>query len=374
MSESGEEKPHAPTERRLREAAAKGEVRRSSDLPRAAVVVLATAICLQAAISIATGLSAFCSSALQQAGSGDATLASGWLQQLVQHFMPLLVLIAGMAAASSLASGGWIFALHPLLPDLSKFSPAHGLGQIFSRSGFAETGKSILKFLVIGGASLQALDSHQAAFTALAAGIKPDPAALATSCLNILTSICVAVFALAGVDMALQFWLHRHKLRMSDSEVRREAKEAGGNPHVKQRQRSIARRMAKARQMRRISEASVVVTNPTHYAVAIRYRRGTDHAPLLLAKGAGIVAAEIISRARGLGIPVVEAPPLARAVYRHVEPGEQVPVALYRACAEILAYIWKMQLWRSNGGVRPIPPKPQNKELIIEPWRNEARI
>jgi flagellar biosynthetic protein FlhB len=140
-------------------------------------------------------------------------------------------------------------------------------------------------------------------------------------------------------------------------------KEAVGNPQVRQRQRAIARRMARSRQMRRIPEASVVVTNPTHFAVAIRYRRGTDGAPLLLAKGVGLLAQEIVATARGLGIPVVESPPLARAVYRYVEPGDHVPVALYRACAEVLAYVWRMQQWRATGGPRPAPPKPAKIDI-----------
>jgi flagellar biosynthesis protein FlhB len=117
--------------------------------------------------------------------------------------------------------------------------------------------------------------------------------------------------------------------------------------------------------MHRIPEASVIVNNPTHFAAAIRYRRGADRAPLLLAKGAGLLAAEIVSRGRGLGIPIVEAPPLARAVYRHVEPGEHVPVPLYHACAEVLAYVWKMQRWRAQGGPRPRPPKAQEEEIDV---------
>jgi flagellar biosynthetic protein FlhB len=175
--------------------------------------------------------------------------------------------------------------------------------------------------------------------------------------LHVLIGVSTVIVALAGADVGLQYWLHRQKLRMSDNEIRAEMKETVGNPQVRQRQRAIARRMARARQMRRIPEASVVVTNPTHFAIAIRYRRGTDLAPVMLAKGVGLLAEEIISRARGYGIPIVEAPPLARAFYRHVEPGEHIPVALYRACAEVLAYVWRMQQWRAQGGQRPQPPR-----------------
>jgi flagellar biosynthetic protein FlhB len=245
--------------------------------------------------------------------------------------------------------------------------PQHGLGQVFSTSGFLETGKSMLKFVVIGGVGAVMIAAALPDFLALAGPFHPDAVSLLAICLHILTGICVAIVMLAAADVALNYWMHRHKLRMTDNEMRDEMKEAVGNPQVRQRQRAIARRMARARQMRRIPEASVIVTNPTHFAIAIRYRRGTDSAPLLLAKGVGLMAQEITARARALGIPIVESPPLARAVYRHVEPGDQVPVALYRACAEVLAYVWRMQAWRSTGGQRPVPPKPAKLDLDDRP-------
>jgi flagellar biosynthetic protein FlhB len=125
------------------------------------------------------------------------------------------------------------------------------------------------------------------------------------------------------------------------------------------------------RQIKRLPEASVVITNPTHFAVAIRFRRGVDPAPILLAKGAGLVAAEIISKARGYGIPIVEAPPLARAIHRHVEPDEFIPVALYRACAEILAYVWRLQQWRASRDARQKPALPKISSFEIGPRTSE---
>ncbi|HQT43855.1 MAG TPA: EscU/YscU/HrcU family type III secretion system export apparatus switch protein, partial [Halothiobacillus sp.] len=275
---------------------------------------------------------------------------------LMAHFAPLLGLIVMLSSASTLISGGWVLTINPLIPDLSKFLPGHGLGQIFSASGLAETAKSFLKFIIIGGLGALMIISHAHDFVALAVVRAPGFSLVLSLCLSILTTVCVGVIALAVIDVGLQFFLHRQKLRMSDTEMRDEMKEAVGNPHVRQRQRAMARRMARTRQMKRIPEASVIVTNPTHFAVAIRYRRGADVAPIMLAKGVGLLAEEIMSRARALGIPVIEAPPLARAMYRHVEPGDQVPVALYRACAEVLAYVWRMQLWRTSGGIKPQPP------------------
>jgi len=358
MAEGSGDKRHAPTERRLRQAAEKGEVRRSADLPKAAAIVLAVTIALNAAAAVGARLDNLFAVCLATAGAGTAGLAAGWTQAVAHELAPLLVLIASLSVASSLLSGGWVFALQALAPDLSKLMPSHGLGQVFSTAGFAETLKSVLKFLIIGGTAAALIAARLPALTALAATPRPDPGALIALCLQILSGICIAIILLAAADVALNYWLHRQKLRMTDQEIREEMKEAVGNPQVRQRQRAIARRMARARQMRRIPEASVVVTNPTHFAVAIRYRRGADPAPLLLAKGVGLLAQEIISKARALGIPIVEAPPLARALYKHVEPGDQIPVALYKACAEVLAYIWKLQNWRANGGIKPKNPRP----------------
>ena len=363
-----QDKRHAPTERRLRQAAEQGEVRRSADLPKAASVVLVTTLGLSAAAGIGYRLEDFLYACLAQAGAGKPAIAMVWTGNLIAQIAPLLLLIGALSVAASFFSGGWVLSLQQLMPDLSKFMPSHGLGQMFSPTGLSEILKSLLKFVIIAGVGATMIFLRAPDFAALSAAAYPSGGLLLALCLHILVAVCVSIAALAGADVGLQYWLHRQKLRMTDAEMRNEMKEAVGNPQVRQRQRAIAKRLARSRQMRRIPEASVVVTNPTHFAVAIRYRRGTDTAPILLAKGVGILAAEIVSRARGFGIPVVEAPPLARAVYRHVEPGDHVPVALYRACAEVLAYVWKMQLWRSTGGKKPTPPTQQN--LHIPPDEN----
>lgn len=361
-----DDKRHAPTARRLRQAAEKGDIRRAADLPKAAAILCATLLALAAASGLGAHLADDCAVWLGSAGIAPVAAAAGWGLDALALFAPLLALIAAIAFAASLASGGWVFALSLLAPDFTKLMPQTGLGQIVSLSGFTETGKSLLKFIVIGGTGALAIYARRDDFIALA--IQPSCALVMALALQILTTICVVLAVLAGGDAALQSWLHRRRLRMSDSEIREEMKEAAGNPHVKSRQRWLARKMARARQMSKIPEASVIVTNPTHYACAIRYRRGADKAPMLLAKGAGMLAAEILAKGRGLGIPVVEAPPLARAMYRHVEPGEPVPVALYRACAEVLAYVWRMQRWRAQGGARPAPPKVQEGEIEVTRW------
>jgi flagellar biosynthetic protein FlhB len=365
MAEGSGEKQHGPTERRLQQAAERGDVARSTDLPKAAVVVIVTMLALGAAAGIGERLQANVAAWLAAAGEARPEAAAGWSLAMGAQIGPLLLLIAGVAVVASVVSGGWVFSVGLLRPDLSKLMPAHGLGQLFSKSGISETFKALLKFIVIGGVGTQMILTREPALAALAASPHPSAGPVVALCLQVITAICAVITVLAAGDMGLQYWLHRQKLRMSDNEIREEMKDSAGNPEVRGRQRMLARKMARARQMQKIPEASVIVVNPTHYAVAIRYRRGVDRAPLLLAKGVGLLAAEIVSRGRGLGIPVVEAPPLARAVYRHVEPGEPVPVALYRATAEVLAYVWKMQRWRAQGGQRPVPPKAQEGEIEV---------
>lgn len=361
----GQDKRHAPTERRLRQAAERGDVRRSADLPKAAVIVAITTMALGASAGIGAHLEDFLAAWLGTAGTASPQAAAGWVNTLIVEIGPLLMLVAALSLAASFLTGGFVFSLNLLKPDLSKLMPAHGLGQLISKSGMAETAKALLKFVIIGGVGAEMIVLRAPKFAALAASPNPSAGPIIALCLQVISGICVVITLLAGMDMGLQYWLHRQKLMMSDNEMRDEMKDAAGNPQVRSRQRMLARKLAQARQMRRIPEASVIVTNPTHFAVAIRYRRGVDRAPLLLAKGVGLLASEIVSRGRGLGIPVVEAPPLARAVYRHVEPGEHMPVALYRACAEVLAYIWKMQRWRAQGGEQPAPPKVQEGEIAV---------
>jgi len=368
MSESAGDKKHAPTERRLREAAERGDIGRSNELPKAAVVVAMTLFTLSAAAGIGAQLLGDFGAMLANAGTAAPAVAASWGAALITALFPLLALVAAVSLASSLLTGGLVFSLSLLKLDFSKIMPQAGLGQLFSKHGVTETGKSLVKFAAIGGAGGFAIWAHQADFAALATVTRPGFGPVVSLTLQIIAAICIVLVVLAGGDAGLQFWLHRQKLRMSDAEIREEMKDTAGNPHVKSRQRMLARKMARARQMSKIPEASVIITNPTHYACAIRYRRGADKAPMLLAKGVGILAEEIIAKGRGLGIPVVEAPPLARAVYRHVEPGEHVPVALYRACAEVLAYVWRMQRWRAQGGAKPKPPPVRQAEIEISRW------
>ncbi|MDE8345374.1 MAG: flagellar type III secretion system protein FlhB [Acidocella sp.] len=362
------DKRHAPTARRLAQAASRGDVVRPADLPKAAAIVAFALLTFSAAAAMGGHVADICAASLSQAGFVRPGAARYGAMAFGAIMFPLLGLVAGIGLLGSFATGGLILNIGQLRPDFSKLLPHVGLGQLISAHGVSDTGKALMKFVLIGGIGALAVIDHGPEFAALAAMAHPSAAPVLRLCLAVLMNVCVVLSVLALADMALQLWLHRRRLRMTDADMREEMKDAAGNPQMRQRQRMVARKMARARQMSKIAEASVIVTNPTHYAVAIRYRRGADRAPMLLAKGVGMLAEEIIARGRGHGIPVVEAPPLARAVYRHVEPGEHVPVALYRACAEVLAYVWKLQRWRAAGGKRPLPIRMPDQEIEVSRW------
>lgn len=363
---SSAEKKHAPTERRLHQAAERGDIHRSYEFQKAAVIVMTVVATIYVATELCEHFMVLFADSLRGAGTENLNIARFLTNEVFKLFYPLLVLIAVVSFIASVVSGGWIFVVKLLVPDFSKITSFSGIVQIFSKTGLLENGKSILKFILIASVGGGVVFLKRDIFVSLMATSMPQAWLVFKVVISVIEYICIAIVILAAADFGLKIFEHRQKLKMSDDDIRQEMKESVGNPHVKSRQRALAYKMARARQMRRIPEASVVVTNPTHYACAIRYHRKADRAPVLLAKGADLMATEIVARARGHGIPVVEFPPLARAVFRHVEPDEYIPIALYRACAEVLAYVWKLQKWRSYGGNKPQPPKAPPGEIDIK--------
>lgn len=350
------EKKHAPTERRLRDAREKGQIRRSNDLPKAAVTLLL--ILVVAALGGAMGglVKVWMVTLFRRAGQMDFYDS----RLLVTEF---LVILAGFLSAVTLlavlagsASGGWMMTLSLLMPKVERVDPAQVWKQVFSVSNMIEILKSILKVVVIGGAAWIAYQSEHKNFLSLASPRKLTLSALDAPAFMVIAAATAGATVLAGADVAIQMWLNRRTLRMTDQEMRDEMKSAEGDPHLRGRRRAIMRRLARERMRREVRTASVMITNPTHYAVALRYRTGLDAVPVLVAKGVDLNAAPLVEQARASGIPLVEAPPLARGLYRFVDVDQPVPSYLYKAVAEILAYVWKLDAWRSSGGERPVRP------------------
>lgn len=354
MSEaSSQDKTEKASAKRLRDARQRGQVPRSRELSTGLVVAAAVMVLSGAGPGIAQEALAFMRDALSIAPEmlGDpGRMPWTFAKRLGQGFMAASALFAATLAAALLAPmliGGFNVSMQAIQPQWSRIDPWAGLGRLLSMHGLVELTKSLLKFLMIGAISawyvwahleelmrLSSMDLQQAAvdFGALAIGM--------------LVWGTGALALIAAIDAPYQLWHHHHQLRMSKQEVKDEYKQSEGRPEVKGRIRRMQHEMSRRRMMEAIPGADVVVTNPTHYAVALKYSMGAMKAPVVVAKGSGEVAAAIRDKAREHRIALISAPPLARALYRQVPLGKEIPAVLYAAVAQVLTYIFQLRNWR----------------------------
>jgi len=351
--ESGQEKTLAPSQRRLDQAREEGRVARSRDLSGA----MATFACVAALVIAGAGIAdramswiraSFAAAASTAAVTrDDATLLKSLNEALGDALLAISpILAAGMAAGilGSLGLGGLVLSGKALGPDFSRLSPLKGFGRIFSLAGLGELGKSLLKVVVLGGVAAMLVWHGAQAWLALVLPSPPQALAeLGDMLSNHALVLAGALFVIAAADVPLQWWNHHKNLRMTFEEAKQENKETEGDPHVKGRIRQLQRDRARSRMMQAVPTADVVVTNPTHYAVALKYDEGKMSAPRVVAKGTDAVAARIRELAGQHRVTVLESPKLARALYRHAEIDQEVPVALYRAVAQVLAYVYQLR-------------------------------
>ncbi|MDR0577875.1 MAG: flagellar type III secretion system protein FlhB [Candidatus Accumulibacter sp.] len=272
-------------------------------------------------------------------------------------FGPLVLTLAVAALASPFFLGSWNFSAKALTPDIARLNPLKGLTRIVSWTGLLELVKSTAKASLIGGVAVCVLWSEREELLALLgqtvdAGLAGAGRLISYSFMMIVLSMSIIVM----LDVPFQLWQYYNRLKMTKEEVRRESKEMEGNPEVKGRIRSLQREAARRRMMSAVPAADVIVTNPTHFAVALAYKSGM-RAPKVVAKGMGEIARKIRAIGAEHGVPLLEAPPLARALYRHTELDEEVPSPLYAAVAEVLAYVYQLAQWRRQGGSYPLPPR-----------------
>ncbi|CDY78356.1 Flagellar biosynthesis protein FlhB [Caballeronia glathei] len=271
--------------------------------------------------------------------------------------LPVLALTGLAALAAPMALGGWLLTTKPFSPNFGRLNPAKGLGRIFSVQGPIMLGMSLLKTLVVGGMAGWAMWSRKEQVLGLLT--KPLSLALADT-MHLIVVCCgmaiAGLFLVAALDVPYQMWTHARKLRMSKEEVKREHKENDGDPHVKGRIRAQQRAAARRRMMTAVPTADVIVTNPTHFAVALKYTDGEMRAPKVVAKGVNLVAARIRELGREHNVPLLEAPPLARALYHNVEIDREIPGALYGAVAQVLAWVYQLRRFKEDGGIRPDEP------------------
>ena len=291
------------------------------------------------------------------------------LFDLMLAFAPLAGILMLVALASPLLIGGWLFSTKALAPDFGRMNLFKGLGRLVSVNALVELGKAVAKAVLVGAVSY--LVMHSQIDTLL--GLVVEPARAGSMHLSNLMfasfmAIVMSLVLIAAIDAPYQMWNYAKKLMMTRQEVRQEAKESEGNPEIKAKIRAQQREMARRRMMTEVPKADVVVTNPTHYAVALKYADGKMRAPQVVAKGADEVAAKIRELAAANNVPLLEAPTLARALFRHAELGDEIPEALYTAVAEVLAYVFQLRTFRAHGGVRPVLPG----ELPVPPQLDPA--
>lgn len=277
--------------------------------------------------------------------------------------LPIFAVVVVAGVAANLLISGWNFTAKPLQFNFDKLDPLAGLGRMFAAQSLVELVKAALKGGLIAGASAWMIWLQWDAILALSA----EPLATAIPHFGRVTLYtflaALAAFALlALIDVPYQIWHYHHNLRMTKEEVRQESKETEGDPQIKARIRSMQREQARRRMMQAVPKADVVVTNPLHFAVALRYDDKTMSAPQLVAKGTQLVAERIKEIARENHVPVIEAPPLARALHRHVEVGDAIPGALFSAVAQVLAYVYQL-----NNQMNPALPDDWQVPAKLDP-------
>ncbi|WP_124553264.1 flagellar biosynthesis protein FlhB [Methylophilus methylotrophus] len=279
------------------------------------------------------------------------------IEQAMWAFLPLAVIIVSVAVAAPILVGGWVMSQKSVVPNFGKLNPMKGLANLFSKNSLVELVKSIAKTVLVASVGYAIVKKDLQPMLGLSQ--MPLEASISTVSDYMVTgflTIASALVLIAVIDVPYQLYQYAQKHKMTKQELKDEAKESEGSPEIKGRIRQQQREMARRRMMSNVPQADVVITNPTHYAVAIRYKEGENGAPIVVAKGADVIAQKIKEIAAEHQVMTLESPKLARALYAHAELEREIPQTLYSAVAEILAYVFQLRVFNQHGGVRPVMP------------------
>ncbi|NLW95773.1 flagellar biosynthesis protein FlhB [Luteimonas wenzhouensis] len=354
-----EDRTERPSEKRLRDAREKGQVPRSREL--ANVAVLGCAVLALKATGGYVGAAArdWMKNALTLdpalLGDPDRILVHSLAlaRDLFVPVLPLLAVALAACAISPAAMGGLRFASQALKPDFARLNPQKGLARMYGSESLAELLRSLLRVALIGGVGGWVVWRAFAALLALPqASLEASVAGGVDLVLGAVLAMVGSLLLLAAIDVPWQHFQHRNKLKMTKQEVRDEHKELEGNPEVKAKVRQVARQLSQRRMMDAVPAADVVVVNPTHYAVAMKYKPGM-RAPVVVARGVDELALAIRAIAEKHRVAIVEAPPLARALYRMAQVDQEIPVKLYAAVAQVLSYVYQLRAWVPGRGPMP---------------------
>ncbi|MHC8340347.1 flagellar biosynthesis protein FlhB [Pseudomonas sp. HLT2-19-2] len=363
-SESGQDKTEDPTEKRKKDSREKGEIARSKELNTLAIMLAGSAALLIFGGALAQDLMELMRQnfslprevILDQRSMGTYLMNSGLMALLA--IQPIMITLVLVALIGPISLGGWLFAASSLAPKFSRMNPAAGLKRMFSFKAVAELLKALAKFFITLTVALLVLSSDIDDLIRIA----HEPLELAIiHCLQVVgwstLWMSCGLIVIAAVDVPVQLWESHKKLLMTKQEVRDEHKDQEGKPEVKQRIRQLQRDMSQRRMMAAIPDADVVITNPTHYAVALKYDPDKGGAPMLIAKGSDFLALKIREIAVANDVLLLESPALARSIYYSTELDQEIPGGLYLAVAQVLAYVYQIRQHRAGKGKRPDPLK-----------------
>lgn len=361
--ESDLEKTEQPTPRRIEQAREEGQVPQSRELSTFFVLIAGVAslwlmggwVSRRITDTLRHGFS------FEREAVFDTSLMLDTFNTIFTDVLLTMLPFFGVLIVAALAApitlGGFVFSTKVLALKPERMNPLKGLGRMFSVHGLVELIKSVLKAVVIGLLAVFAVwREWDHVFSLMMQPLEYALPAFFQTLLFAALIIVLGLAIIAMIDVPFQLYQYHRKLRMTREEVKRENKEQEGDPHVKARIRMLQREMARRRMMSEVPKADVVVTNPTHFSVALKYDSDKMGAPVVVAKGRGDVALKIREIAAEHDVPLLEAPPLARALHAHCELGEAVPAQLYTAVAEVMAYVYQLNAWLSRGGRKPAAP------------------
>jgi flagellar biosynthetic protein FlhB len=361
--DSGQDKSEEPTGKRLDDARKKGQVARSKELNTCVMLITGATMLLVMGDHIGQGMLKMMTSSFQLSRETIFSPESMYLnlrQSLIDGVLllaPFFIVMVIVALLGPIAMGGWVFSWDALTPKLEKLDPIQGMARLFSVRGLIELVKALLKFMLVFFVSAILFNSVMNELLGLSSELPKQAIRHALEAIGFCNLILSAsLLIIVMFDVPYQLWDHSQKLKMTKQEVRDEMKESEGSPEIKGRQRRIQMEMAQRRMMEQVPLADVVVTNPTHFAVALKYDQNSNAAPRVVAKGTDLIAAQIRNLATGAKVPLVTAPPLARALYYSTELKEEIPQGLFLAVAQVLAYVFQLKTARSQGWAEPLAP------------------
>jgi flagellar biosynthetic protein FlhB len=365
-AEQGGERTEEPSQKRLQDAREKGQVPRSRELTVFATMIGGSATLAAIGGSLATHLSQMMRQGLVidprtlvDTGNMPSVMGDACVSALMM-LLPLFATLIGLVLLASLALGGWNFSPQAMAPDFTRLSPLAGLKRLFGLRGASELGKALLKCAMVGGVCAAIVswtfrDVLAIAHMETRAAIGRGAGLVGWS----FVWLCGSLVLVAMVDVPLQLFQFKRSMRMTRQELRDEAKESDGRPETKQRIRHMQQSLARRRMMHKVPAADVVIVNPTHFAVALKYDPKKMRAPRVLAKGVDLVAQNIRRIAEEHRVPVFESPKLARALYRSTDLDREIPAGLYVAVAQVLSYIFRVRTLNPTIAARMARPNPQ---------------